>query len=401
MITALLVLVFSSFLFFLISLHGHRSLRVLFLVSGIFSLLLALMGIVVPLPQSGADAAMHERHAWSLAQLPLTYIWSNFKSSSAHNFPLITATFYHFLGRGLFVAVFQNLVVYALALHYSVKLIGVVWPRVPGSNLLIAFIFIAFAPMLKLNSAIHLREMYVCFFILLSSFYLVKFINSNGVLDLLYSVAALLFASVFHGGAFMYFFGLPFYLIFFSKLKLPLKLFFGVVSVAIVAVVIQNIGLGKLEALQDADDVLEALVASRQSFTEARTLYLTNLVPSSAFDIIWQAPIRIFYFLFKPFPWDVRGFGDVLAFVDAFVWVMVAVLLYRNRKVIAQNKGAMVLFFCLLAAIFTFSYGTTNYGTAIRHRTKFYVVAIVLVAPFLPRVRFGRRKVKKRVSYEH
>ena len=42
-----------------------------------------------------------------------------------------------------------------------------------------------------------------------------------------------------------------------------------------------------------------------------------------------------------------------------------------------------------------FSIGVSNFGAAVRHRTKFVVEMILLAAPLIPKLKFSLSKMKK------
>jgi len=65
--------------------------------------------------------------------------------------------------------------------------------------------------------------------------------------------------------------------------------------------------------------------------------------------------------------------------------------MWRNRKTIWAHPAGRLLVLILMSYIFVFGLAVGNFGTGIRHRAKFAVLFIALVAPFLPRIRLHRK----------
>jgi Dolichyl-phosphate-mannose-protein mannosyltransferase len=120
-----------------------------------------------------------------------------------------------------------------------------------------------------------------------------------------------------------------------------------------------------------------------QEFTpvgDARAAYLTTLVPKSPVDVIEQFPIRLLFFLFTPFPWMIRSITDVGGFVDALFYWTTFYLLFKHRRAWFHDGRLAGCIVYVALGVAVFSMGTTNYGTAIRHRGKFFPIAIAVAA---------------------
>jgi len=100
-------------------------------------------------------------------------------------------------------------------------------------------------------------------------------------------------------------------------------------------------------------------------------------------DFFWQTPIRIIFFLFTPFIWQVRTSLDLFGFLDAISYIIMSMFIISNFKKIFKDRSALLISLFLLGCLIVFSLTTSNYGTALRHRAKFAPLMIVLSAPFL------------------
>ena len=105
---------------------------------------------------------------------------------------------------------------------------------------------------------------------------------------------------------------------------------------------------------------------------------------------IKNSPIKIFYFLTSPLPWEWRGINDVISFVfSSLFFIICYVYALKSLKKVNYNNSGFIKVCLILAFIsaFIFSWGTSNAGTAMRHRDKFLVNYIVMLALSLDCIR--------------
>lgn len=356
--------------------------KLVFILASFATYLVAVAGLYVDLPFGGADAKTFERLAWLWASNGLDTILATFDVSRSYVISSITAFFYYIFGREPFIPIIINAILGLLIIYFSIKLFDTVWGK-NHQNRLLFIILVAFSPMLTINSAVILRENYITLFLLLASISTARYINKMTAYNLLMVIVWLLCASFFHGAMILFFAGIPLYMLIFSKrINIVYKIFLVVLFVLIATFLLDYFQFGKLKEIQEAGFSPEFMADRLSTIREANTTYLNNLIPTNPVDIIWQSPIRILFFLLKPFPWDIRSVGHLIVWFDALLWLYIVWTIFAHRKEIKRNPAAMVLLFCCLVSIFAFAYGTSNYGTAVRHRTKFFVEMLVVVAPF-------------------
>lgn len=99
--------------------------------------------------------------------------------------------------------------------------------------------------------------------------------------------------------------------------------------------------------------------------------------------LIINAPIRMFYFLWVPMPWSMRGLNDLIAFVGSSLFyggtVFRAIAALRQRRRPHYPLLVCVLIICLVGCL-VFAWGVDNAGSALRHREKFYFIFLLLYA---------------------
>lgn len=135
-------------------------------------------------------------------------------------------------------------------------------------------------------------------------------------------------------------------------------------------------GLEKLQIFDEKEGSIEQLSAQQAYASRSRAAYLQDMQVSSAGDIIWQLPIRVIYFLFTPFIWTIRSGADIFGLLDASLYLYLSLIILLKRK--RFNAIDKRIAFILIIYISAFALGTSNYGTAIRHRAKALPVLAVL-----------------------
>lgn len=113
--------------------------------------------------------------------------------------------------------------------------------------------------------------------------------------------------------------------------------------------------------------------------------------------LIYTLP-RIFYFLFSPLPWQWRGLSDLIAFFFSSVYYFtVIVSIFKYLRHGEKSNRATVIAMTIIAAgtIFVFAWGTSNTGTATRHRDKLMILSALIWALTSDPIR-AEKNLKKR-----
>lgn len=358
------------------------------LLSLFLKITLCLAGIIVVLPFGGTDGLTFERIAWEWSKNSLWTIITDIDVSRSYVISSITAIFYHLMGRDIVIPIFINGILGALIFYFSLVLAEAVWGK-GNINKLFALI-VAIHPILNVHSAIVLRENYILLFILLASIHLARYVDRGSPASAIWFFLFVLLSSFFHGGMILYAAGLPLFILFGSSdIRGITKILAGIAFAVVFAVIITYMDFGKLSDIQGGELSVEYLAERAANAREANTAYLVGMAPSGIHDIVWQAPLRSLFLLAKPFPWDVRSFGHALVMLDAMLWWLIIFLVWKHRGAIKANPAAFAILLSCLITIVAFAYGTGNFGTGVRHRTKFIVMALVIISPFLPRMRFA------------
>lgn len=127
--------------------------------------------------------------------------------------------------------------------------------------------------------------------------------------------------------------------------------------------------------------------------------YVVGGEVNSLMDLVKNSPIRMFYFITSPLPWAWRGLNDIIAFLFSALFYLVSyIYAIRSFKLKINNKKynfiKAIFIICILGA-FVFAWGTSNAGTAMRHRDKFIVNYVVMLALALESMKLSKIKNKK------
>jgi hypothetical protein len=251
----------------------------------------------------------------------------------------------------------------------------------------------ALFPTLVLYSALTLREAYVWFFTALALIGVVQWAQQRHWGGIVLAFLGFGIAAAFHGA--MLLGALAFGGLLFAQAAHKVvaglcraKLTYGYLPVLVIAftfvayAVMSGMNIPKIGSLSAFEwDLLltKGAVAAR----EGGAAYPSFVIASTPSEIFTLAPLRVGYFLFAPFPWDVRTSSQAVGLIDGLMYLALVTLLVLNLKSIWANPGARWVLIITAALVVVFAFGVGNFGTGIRHRAKLLLPIIVLAAPLL------------------
>ena len=91
--------------------------------------------------------------------------------------------------------------------------------------------------------------------------------------------------------------------------------------------------------------------------------------------------------------------NHLVGMFDGVLYMFLTYLIFRNRKIILSNPSLKIILLLLLMYILIYGIGVGNFGTGIRHRSKFAIIFILLAAPLLPKFIFSlKKKLKSKIK---
>ncbi len=366
---------------------------------------------ITPLPDSTADAITFERQAWVLGEDGFFNLIKLLSSPTQGEYSSLTSGFiswliaipYSLFGRSMLMAqsisIFFGILCIVLGWKLSIEL----WDKKVAKK--VAWT-IALFPSLILYSVLVMREVYVSFFLLLAIYGVCIWVKTQSLKSFIIAITGFAIATLFHGSIIV---GAIVFLIFSGTIILKqifrslINFRIGLINLIIFLLILVSFEsyvsnkidityLGKFKDIINFDYLIErANIATRgtASWPEWTKIY-------SAIEIIYKAPIRSMYFVFAPFPWDVKEIRHLIGMFDGFFYMYFVCLIMSNIKNIWKDHSLRIILVILLAYIFVFGFGVGNFGTSIRHRSKFVIIFILLAAPLIKKVIFYKKQIKNK-----
>ncbi|WP_436903769.1 hypothetical protein [Halovenus halobia] len=123
-------------------------------------------------------------------------------------------------------------------------------------------------------------------------------------------------------------------------------------------------------------DVIDAYAHGR---AHGEAAYLTELHYDTWLDIVLYAPLKVMYFLFTPFPWQVRGAVESMVAISAIALLFSTLVAKRSiGKLKDQPYYLGILASYLTTGIIIYSIVEMNYGAAVRRRIQFIPILLLL-----------------------
>ncbi len=353
---------------------------------------------VIALPDSTKDARSYEQDAWDWAQDGFFNLSNYYTGPDAEFISWMIAIPYSLFGRSLLMAQSISLFFGIASVYLGWLLARKLWDNKTATK--VGWI-IALFPTLILYSVLTLREVFVCFFLLVAMFGVVNWVRVGGYKPVTLAMSGFIGATFFHGALFL---GGIVFLIFVAKSSFsssfrllksnrisPKALTVVVISFVILTLYFSNeIRISKIGTFKESIQIFN-LNRAIDVRLAGDASYPNWTIINSPIEFLYKAPIRAIYFLVSPFPWDVKKISHLIGMFDAFLYMILVYLIFRNRKVIWEDTALRIILLILISYFLIFGIGVSNFGTGLRHRSKFVIELIILAAPLIPRFIFLKK----------
>ena len=353
---------------------------------------------IYTLPHSGEDTETFLRRAISISDS-----FQIITQSPYEFFIRMLAYIIHFTTEERIFLQYINVLFGLSSIYLVYKILKLL--NVKYKNLLLGTIIVSFFPHTIIFSSILLREMASSFFVLLSTYYLIRWFFSNRKYEFILSIIFVLISALFHSGTIFLVFSHLFILIFYNSYKLSyiirpksIILFFILIFASISFFTLfdwQNLDIFRKLRVSGINDVYEVINDSR-----GQSAYLTNLEINNLVQLIFYFPIFFIYFILSPMPYNIRNFNDLFAFtLDGMIVTYFIAYIILKFKSINKNKKVIILALIigLISILSVFAIGVQNAGTALRHRNKLIYPLIILF--ILTKDLVERRKTNELQKY--
>lgn len=243
----------------------------------------------------------------------------------------------------------------------------------------------ALLPNLAIISSLFLRESIVAMFISLSFFLFYKWTENGTHSCLVLSFVSAFLASRFHSGSIAIVMGYIAIILLYDRKASSFRfraknLISSLLLVFVVAFLYTNYSdtlFGKMSNVDSIEDIAKTTITGGSSYAQ----YVGN--SSNPLSMALYTIPRIVYFLYSPFPWQWRGISDIIAFVFSSLFFLAttwSVYRYFKRGDKSNRTLVLILVIVTMCAAFVFAWGTSNTGTAVRHRDKMTIIWALMLA---------------------
>ena len=395
-----LIIIFLALITFYIS-KFYKSLATILYVALCVRLVVIFLGnYLIVLPDSWGDATWFELKAWEMSQDGFLAVFDKFPSGKSSLYiSWILAFIYSLTDRSVIMLQSISLLFGMGSILLGARLTNKIWNE--KISIRVGWI-LALYPTLILYSCLVLRESYIWFFFSVGIYGIVSWFKDGGFKSAIIIIIGFFGATFFHGGMFVG--GFIFLCIvvitsFFETIK-KLKYFkisissLTVLSLSLIIVIyLMSISdtipkIGSIIKIFDVEIIMEEI--SNRNINRAAFPEWT--IPKTSIELIYKAPIRILYFMFSPFLWDITKSSHLFGLFDGMFFIMLFILVVKNIKFIWSDRILRTIFIILTSYFVLYGLSTGNFGTGLRHRAKFFIVSIILVAPWIPKLTFNKKQ---------
>lgn len=343
---------------------------------------------VIILPDSTADASTFERKAREFSDnYGLSIVFDIFQRDSLLMVRIISI-FYTLFGESKMMAQSISVALGTTSVYLVYYLSSIIWDERSANK---AAWVSALFPSLILYSSITLREGYIVFFLLIALIGVAKFFINQKITSLLQALVGFSALILFHGAASIGVFVFLTYVFLklireqFNKLqnfRINLFSIFFIILLLIPTILFLNnkLSIPYIPNLYDLDAILFAANVGMK-YLEAGSEYPSFLLINNIYELIPKTIMKAIYFLYSPFIWDIKKTYHIIGFLDAIPYFILSFYLIKNINAIWENPITRVFLLMFILYVMIHGLGVGNFGTAIRHKSKFVVILIILVAP--------------------
>jgi 4-amino-4-deoxy-L-arabinose transferase-like glycosyltransferase len=378
----------------------------------------------ISLPGGSLDAKSYESYAFYISNnYGLSILLKMFTTQDVALVPRIISVFYSLTSRSEMMAQGISVALGTGSIYLVYRMTLIIWDKNAAIK---ASWLMALHPSMVLFSALVLREAYVTFFLLLTlilSLILIRklFILNTNLMKinyLFYKENLIYFILIFfgfyflknlHGAIFLgYFVFLIFVVYYFLKYefsdlkkgKLKVRLIL-IISLIFVPFTMWYFEMLLIPYIPSADSVLDLKDILLRRFNVGSISLINGplgsnfpawTIPSNNIDFIPKIFLRIIYFMYSPFPWDIKRYAHLMGLTESILMIYISICFWKNKRLIWKNPQTRFLFILLITYLITYGLGTSNFGTSIRHKTKFIFIFVCLAAPKLLNLMTRKKK---------
>lgn len=326
------------------------------------------------LPDGHSDEDMFFRNAVNYA----TYGFAN-----RGTYPKVMGTLFRFIGTNRLYGQHVSMLFSIVALVYLAYSLSEL--EIDDKEKTKVYRVACLLPYNAILSSLFMREAIIYMFLSFSFYFFVLWMKTKNERQFLLAAGFVLPAAVMHSGTIAVLVGYIIIRLIYDSKKERLNISFRniliTVVISVVVVFIINNSrfnfLAKFESVDSLGDIANTHTIGRSSYAR----YVGN--SNNPLSFIIYTPLRIIFFMLSPVPWLWRSMMDIIAFCFSTMFYVVSIwntVKYLKRHVEKNRNLVVCLLIVALITVFVFAWGTSNAGTAARHRDKIMVLFALLWA---------------------
>lgn len=331
------------------------------------------------LPNSAADSEVYFRYAINISK-DITLLNNSMYDMYSKGMGIIG----YFFGPERMILQYTNVILGMATIFIVYKILNKINIDNNVSTIVIGILCIL--PNFMIMSAIFLREAAITFLVTASFYYFVDWYITGKISEFFKSTILILMAMSLHSGVVGVLIGYGISYIIYNPKKQKIVIDSRTVMSLIVAFSLGILIVGVLgdsvfakfnniKSIQDLDTHIG-------NYAIGGSEYLGNLIPNNILQVVLYLPIRALYFIGSPMLWDIRGINDIIAILFSSIYYLTISVLAINMQIKrkSSNKLITLILIILGITISIFAFGTSNAGTAVRHRDKLLGIVTIIFA---------------------
>lgn len=297
----------------------------------------------------------------------------------ATNYVPFLSGIYYMIGDQRPFVQFLNIAFWVFSAVYLMK--SLIYLEIDKKLIFTALAIFTIMPNSIFMSSILLRESIIIFLITISLYHFVRWFADGTFSNFIIAVILALGSMMFHSGMIGFVISYVLAFVFLNakgSKKMTHNMLFLTMLMFLGLIVLQNSELFLSKFIEPEGTAVSSFEISGRG----ESMYLSSLNGLTGLLALLVAPLKMFYFMFSPIPFDWRGLGDVVSFLfDSSIYVfLVGATIYGLFKSDMPLRNKLFILVFLGITVLVYSYGTQSAGTAMRHRNKIIPLLLITYA---------------------
>ncbi len=380
--------------------------RIILVAFFIRILFLIINNYIFFLPDADMDAKNFEALAWNRSQDGFINVFKYYNGPDTYFISTMLAIPYSLFGRSVLMLQSLSILLGILSVYLGWILSKKVWDSETATKVGWT---LALFPSLVSYSVIVMREPYIVFLLILATYGIVCWFREDSKIKSIFFVFfGFIGATFFHGASII---GLAIFLFVISleSIKSSFKLIMNgkvnLRNLIIIFISLSLVGMFSLNKIKipyikniDHSTNINIIKDTINFKVKGDAAYPEWTKVGYKYELIYKIPLRVIYFLFSPFPWDIKKLDHLIGLLDSLLYMTLVFLIALNFKIIWKDPALRAIFLMLVCYFIVFGVGVSNFGTGIRHRLKFVFGLILLAAPLIPTITIVNKKNTKKYN---